>query len=79
MSLGDVFLAAILADTDDDVTRLVYADWCEENDDQARAEFIRLQIRMEHMQRPNVEWDEAAIREVELRKEVFEPFGLVKL
>ncbi len=49
MSLGDVFLTAILADPDDDVTRSVYADWCEENGDQARAKFIRWQTRMEHL------------------------------
>ncbi len=41
---GDSLFRAILADPDDDAVRLVYADWCEENGDPDRAEFIRLQI-----------------------------------
>lgn len=38
------FLAAIVANPDDDLPRLVFADWLEENGDSDRAEFIRLQI-----------------------------------
>lgn len=37
-------LAAILADPNDDLPRLVYADWLEENGEPERAEFIRSQI-----------------------------------
>ncbi|MBN9118343.1 MAG: TIGR02996 domain-containing protein [Planctomycetes bacterium] len=37
------FLAAINADLDDDTPRLVFADWLQENGDEERAEFIRLQ------------------------------------
>jgi uncharacterized protein (TIGR02996 family) len=37
---------AILDAPDDDVPRLVYADWLEEHGDDARAEFIRLQCRL---------------------------------
>lgn len=37
------FLAAINANLDDDTPRLVFADWLQENGDEARAEFIRLQ------------------------------------
>jgi uncharacterized protein (TIGR02996 family) len=44
------FLQAIIADPDDDLPRLVYADWLEENGDPDRAEFIRLQI--ERARRP---------------------------
>src|SRR4029450_6355483 len=44
-------LQAILADPDDDAVRLVYADWLEESgrtaEEQARAEFIRLQIALD--------------------------------
>lgn len=40
------FLEAICADPDDDVSRLVYADWLDEHDDPDRAEFIRLQIAL---------------------------------
>lgn len=35
---------AIIADPFDDTPRLIYADWCEENDDPDRALFIRAQI-----------------------------------
>lgn len=38
-------LEAIARDPADDVPRLVYADWCEDNGDPDRAEFIRLQIQ----------------------------------
>jgi uncharacterized protein (TIGR02996 family) len=43
MTDGDALLAAILANPDDDMPRLAYADWLEENGDEDRAEFIRLQ------------------------------------
>lgn len=38
--------AAIRAQPDDDTPRLVYADWLQENGDEARAEFIRLQCQI---------------------------------
>lgn len=38
------FLNAITAQPDDDLPRLVYADWLDENGQSPRAEFIRLQI-----------------------------------
>jgi uncharacterized protein (TIGR02996 family) len=44
MSDEDALLAAIIADPDDDTPRLVYADWLQENGDEDRAEFIRVQI-----------------------------------
>lgn len=40
------FLTAIAADPGDDVCRLGYADWLDENDQHDRAEFIRLQISL---------------------------------
>ena len=49
MSDGDALLSAILAQPDEDVPRLVYADWLEENGtaaDRARAEFVRVQIAL---------------------------------
>src|SRR5690242_18641709 len=48
MTDGDALLAAILANPDDDTPRLVYADWLQENGDQDRAEFIRLQCLEVH-------------------------------
>ncbi len=41
-------LAAIIAHPDEDTPRLMYADWLQENDDEARAEFIRLHIEWDH-------------------------------
>jgi uncharacterized protein (TIGR02996 family) len=49
MSDGDALLAAILAEPDEDVPRLVYADWLDEvgdESDRARAELIRVQIEL---------------------------------
>jgi uncharacterized protein (TIGR02996 family) len=39
-------LAAIWADPHDDTPRLVYADWLDENDQPARAEFVRVQCAL---------------------------------
>lgn len=38
-------LKAICENPDDDTPRLVFADWLQENGEEARAEFIRLQVR----------------------------------
>ncbi|OWK40567.1 TIGR02996 domain-containing protein [Fimbriiglobus ruber] len=43
------FLAAIAANRADDLPRLVYADWLEEQGRAARARFIRLQIEYAHL------------------------------
>jgi uncharacterized protein (TIGR02996 family) len=43
----DALLAAICAQPDEDTPRLAFADWCDENGDPARAEFIRLQFKAE--------------------------------
>src|SRR5262245_7353205 len=43
---GEALLRAILEEPHDDGPRLVYADWLEENGDQARAEFIRVQCEL---------------------------------
>lgn len=43
MSDHDALLAGVLANPDDDLPRLVYADFLEEAGDPARAEFIRVQ------------------------------------
>lgn len=46
MSEQQAILYAICAQPDDDTARLVYADWLQENGDEARAEFIRVQIEL---------------------------------
>lgn len=52
MTDADRFLATIIAAPDDDVPRLVFADWLEEHGDVDRAEFIRLQIAEAQTQIP---------------------------
>ena len=42
----ELFLAGIRAHLDEDTPRLVFADWLQENGDEARAEFIRLQCEL---------------------------------
>ncbi len=49
------FLAAIRETPDDDTPRLVYADWLEDQDDQHRAEFIRLQCRLARLDPDDLE------------------------
>src|SRR5262249_27548442 len=43
--MARAFLEDVLANPDDDTPRLVYADWCEDHGDEARAELIRVQIK----------------------------------
>jgi uncharacterized protein (TIGR02996 family) len=50
MTESDAFLSAIADRPDDDLPRLVYADWLDEHGDPDRAEFIRVQI--EHARLP---------------------------
>jgi uncharacterized protein (TIGR02996 family) len=48
----EALLRAIIDDPEDDVPRLVLADWLEEHGDAARGEFIRVQIERERLGRP---------------------------
>jgi uncharacterized protein (TIGR02996 family) len=45
----DGILAGVCEHPDDIVRRLVLADWCEENGEVDRAEFVRLQLRLEEV------------------------------
>jgi uncharacterized protein (TIGR02996 family) len=49
MNAREGFLQAVLAAPNDDTPRLVFADWLEEQGDEARAEIIRLQCRVAQM------------------------------
>jgi uncharacterized protein (TIGR02996 family) len=46
MARDEAFLQAIIENPDDDTSRLVYADWLDEQGQPDRAEFIRLQVRL---------------------------------
>lgn len=46
MSDHDALLAAICAEPDEDTPRLAYADWLDEHDRNAQAEFVRTQIEL---------------------------------
>jgi uncharacterized protein (TIGR02996 family) len=57
MTEREAFIAAILAAPDDDLPRLVYADWLEEQGEVERAEFIRVQCELAKPERcltPNI-------------------------
>ncbi len=43
---ADALTAAVIASPADDLPRLVYADWCDENGQPERAEFIRVQCAL---------------------------------
>ncbi len=60
----DDFLQAIIEDSGD-TTRLVYADWLEEQGD-PRAEFIRVQCELAHLTEDDARWPRLKIREAEL-------------
>ena len=49
MSTEAAFLAAILADPDDDAPRLIYSDWLDQQGRGERAEFIRVQCTLAEM------------------------------
>jgi uncharacterized protein (TIGR02996 family) len=53
LSQQTALLQAILDDPDDDALRLVFADWCEENGQADRAEFIRLQLQRDRDANPS--------------------------
>jgi len=60
MAEREALTAAVLADPDDDLPRLVFADWLDERGEPARARFIRAQIALAALP----EWDpqSAALR-----------------
>jgi uncharacterized protein (TIGR02996 family) len=66
MSDEIAFLEAIRANSDDDTTRLVYADWLDERDD-ARGQFVRLHLALrsvapDHIQRFAAEQELTVLR-----------------
>jgi uncharacterized protein (TIGR02996 family) len=71
----EAFLQAILEDPENDVPRLIFADWLEEHGQPDRAEFIRLQCELARM--PQDDERRAALekREAELRRDHREEWG----
>lgn len=66
MSDDDAFLAAIIADPDNDMPRLVYADYLDEQGHSERAEFIRVQCELARLDLAFKRESELIAREHEL-------------
>src|SRR5688572_7884063 len=66
MSPEDSFIRAVCEAPDDDLPRLAFADWLDENGDPARAEFIRSSIRLHHIATSGLEryWEDAEYRQL---------------
>ena len=62
----DALLAAVIANPDDDVVRLAFADWFEENSQPERAEFIRIQIERSRLPEDDPRHSALALREMTL-------------
>jgi uncharacterized protein (TIGR02996 family) len=73
VSEGQALLAAILAAPDDDVPRLVYADWCEEQGHAARAEFVRAELEVAKLRGDEIaapsDWEQPRYRPLRERAE----------
>ena len=65
MNEREALLRTISDDPHDDAPRLVFADWCQENGDEDRAEFIRLQIERSRL--PEFDPSQAELQARELR------------
>jgi uncharacterized protein (TIGR02996 family) len=57
----ELLLKAVAASPDDDLPRLVAADWLDEHGEPERAEFIRVQIERANADRPELLWREKAL------------------
>lgn len=75
MTDRDALVAAILADPEDDLPRLIYADWCEEQGDLERAEFVRVQCELSAIDRRPERDPWPASRFAELRRRERELWG----
>ena len=58
---GAALLKAIIANPDEDTPRLVYADWLQENGDDERAEFIRVQVQLSRTEYPDLRARESVL------------------
>src|SRR5262245_46948004 len=69
MTERDALLRAVCDNPDDDTPRLVFADWLQENGEEERAEFIRLQIKFQHLSCSLDELNRRVMRELHLWQE----------
>ena len=65
------FIAAIVADPDDDTARLVAADFLEENGDPDRAAFIRIQVELARLESAGAEKDQDEIDRLRVKERAF--------
>jgi uncharacterized protein (TIGR02996 family) len=65
----EAFLEDICADSADDATRLIYADWLDDHDDPARAEFIRVQVERRRLPADDARQAALVTRELALLQE----------
>ncbi len=68
MNEREALLRAICDTPDDDTPRLVFADWLQENGDEARAEFIRVSCAMRTPDLPDAEFRAMSTRAEHLRR-----------
>ena len=66
MSERDALMRNIVENPDEDAPRLVFADWCQENGDEDRAEFIRVQIERARLDEFDERHQDLEPREVKL-------------
>src|SRR3954468_10687525 len=66
MTEREALLAGVCANPDDDTPRLVFADWLQENGEEERAEFIRVQVASEQLPLSNRARQPYFVREREL-------------
>ena len=72
MSDEEAFLKAVLADPDSDGPRLVFADWLQEQGDQLRADFIRVDCEYARLDRDDPRYQGVSNRRHRLRMK-YEP------
>jgi uncharacterized protein (TIGR02996 family) len=68
MTEREALLRAVCEQPDDDTPRLVFADWLQENGEEARAEFIRVQSEAARLATDDDRLDGVIRRDVELQQ-----------
>ena len=74
MDERQAIFAAILAEPDEDLPRLIYADWLDEHDMPVRAEFIRVQVALAREPEYTPRFYELRFREREIIRTCYYPW-----